>query len=273
MFDQLADLYRALPSHVPAWAAIALGAGGLTVGYLYKRFADRDILKHAKRLVSLAIRYERDADDTYARTRALVEPTQSVPIVELLAAHSTPVDRLKQAISTAAERIRDGFTPVRNPADWAEGEMTAAFRAALEAESQQVADAVLTMPAQPSPWVHPLAVRHNPVPPPVILAPSTPQAAPRHQTLPAPVPSRDAVSRGRLRAAASLGPVQGPRLPGRFADWGPRLLGAPPVGELPPPITPFRMPVPQPRLPHDPRRLAMLAADDTRQWRTRRVAA
>ena len=270
MLDQLINLYRTLPAHTPPWVVIALPAAGFGLGYLYKRYADRDILGHAKRLVAHAIKYERAADDTYARTRALVEPTQSVPTVDLLAASRTPAERLYGAIRTAAERIRDGVTPAPLPQDWAEGEMTAAFRAAEQDEPHQVADAA---PAQPSPWVHPLVVRHNPVPPPVVQAPTAPQTAPRHQVLPAPSPR--AASRGRLRAQAALGPVEGPRLPGRFADWGSRLLGTVPDLELPPPITPFRMPVPRQRtpMPHDPRRLAMLKPDDTRQWRARRVAA
>jgi hypothetical protein len=70
----------------------------------------------------LAVRYEAEADQAYAKTRALTEPTQSVPVIELIPPSRS--QRMHLAVTEAIERItaRDAQLP-----DWADGEMTAAF--------------------------------------------------------------------------------------------------------------------------------------------------
>lgn len=245
-----------IPGEVPVIAAIGLGLVGLGLGIAFGRIGVQDSVDKAKKLMGIAIAYERRADDTYARTRALVEPTQMLPTVQLLAATATPVERLTETAAHVAERLRDMVTRTPVPQDWAEGEMTAAFRAIT-------ADLEEPTPA-PAAWVHPLAPG-RPAAPPIVHAPREIMPAPRRVS--APLPAPDAPTRAHVRRS------EGPGLTGRARLWGGSLLGAVPPLALPPEITPFRMPVPRQRLPHDPRRMAMLADDSTRQWRVKVVDA
>ena len=87
-----------LTEPVPVYATMITGATGLAVGALLARQVARDKIAMARRLHKLAVQYETEADQAYAKTRALTEPTQSVPIIELI-----PPSR-----STADARRGDG---------------------------------------------------------------------------------------------------------------------------------------------------------------------
>lgn len=256
-------LEQIIPGEVPTLAAVGLGVLGLGLGILFDRVSVQGTVDKARKLMEIGIAYERRADRLYAQQRALTEPTQLVPTVELLAATATPAERLRATAGLVADRVRDALTPTRNPADWAPGEMTAMFDKIVEDFD---GGTELTVPATPSPWVHPLAPRAVGTPP-IVYAPREPQAAPRHQTMPMPVPRADTPSRARVRRS------EGPGLTGRIRVWDGTLMGAVPPLELPDFPRPFKMPVPAPRLPHDPRRMAMLADDSTRQWRVKVVDA
>jgi hypothetical protein len=165
------------------------------------------------------------------------------------------VERARELVAVIGERVRDAVTPERNPADWAEGEMTATFRQIVDAEQWEQPDA-LTQPVNPSPWVSPIAAGPAPAlsaPPAVVMAPRGPQTPPRWQDGGTP-PSR-------RRTIQSLAP--------RERGWT-RYLATPEMPAFPEPFQ-VRMPAQRVRLPHDPRRMALLPADDTRQWRTRTV--
>ena len=111
-----------LTEPVPVYATMITGATGLLVGAVLARQVARDKIAMARRLHTLAVRYEAEADQAYAKTRALTEPTQSVPIIELIPPSRS--QRMHDAVTAAIERItaRDEQLP-----DWADGEMTRAF--------------------------------------------------------------------------------------------------------------------------------------------------
>ncbi len=125
-----------LTEQVPVYAAMATGATGLIVGALLAREVARDKLRMARRLMNIAVQYETEADHTYAKTRALTEPTQSVPVIELIPPSRS--QRIHLAVAEAVQRLtaRDEQLP-----DWADGEMTGAF---ARAEREQE-----TVPATP----------------------------------------------------------------------------------------------------------------------------
>jgi hypothetical protein len=111
-----------LTEPVPVYATMVTGATGLVVGALLARQVARDKIAMARRLHTLAVRYEAEADKAYAKTRALTEPTQSVPVIELIPPSRS--QRMHLAVTAAIERLtaRDEQLP-----DWADGEMTRAF--------------------------------------------------------------------------------------------------------------------------------------------------
>ena len=119
-----------LTEPVPVYAAMATGATGLIVGALLARQVARDKIRMARKLHNLAVRYETEADQAYAKTRALTEPTQSVPVIELMPPSRS--QRIHLAVAEAIERLtaRDEQLP-----DWADGEMTAAFARADQEET------------------------------------------------------------------------------------------------------------------------------------------
>jgi hypothetical protein len=248
-----------IPENVNTLAAIGLAAFGLASGVAFGRFSARDTLAAARRLASAGATYFSRAEAARRVVLAVETPTMAMPIVELEAATRTRAEKLRAAATEAVERAREAVKPEPGPRDWAPGEMTEAFRRIVD--DFDPATPELTLPVQPSPWVHPLAVR-GPVPQ-IVHAPRETQPAPRWETRPAPVPRADTPSRARVRRGET------PSLPGRLRAWGGSLLGPVPTlpeMELP---RPFQMPVPRPRLPHDPRRMAMLPADDSRQWRVK----
>lgn len=248
-----------IPENVNTLAAIGLGAFALASGIVFGRASARDTLAAARRLASAGATYFSRAEAARRLVLAVETPTMAMPIVELEAATRTRAERLRAAAAEAVERAREAVKPEPGPRDWAPGEMTEAFRRIVD--DLDPAAPELTLPAQPSPWVHPLAVR-GPVPQ-IVHAPRETQPAPRWETRPAPQPSPDAPSRVRLRRSEDGG------LTGRARAWGGSLLGSVPKLELPAFPRPFQMPVPRQRLPHDPRRMAMLPADDSRQWRVK----
>jgi hypothetical protein len=101
-----------LTEPVPVYATMITGATGLVVGALFARQVARDKIAMARRLHTLAVRYEAEADQAYAKTRALTEPTQSVPVIELIPPSRS--QRMHLAVTEAIERItaRDAQLPM-----------------------------------------------------------------------------------------------------------------------------------------------------------------
>lgn len=260
---------------VPMPVAVGFGLACLGAGAIVTAIIVRDKLATARRLTSRAATLDVRTETILHRVEAITSPTQGMPLVQLVAATRTPAERLSAGWADLAERVRDAIVPTTgHTRDWEPGEMTAAFRRLVddtpdwELPTPTEVALVDGLPANRPPVVHPLRpivpppVR--PQAPPLVRASGEPQPAPRWQDLPAP--PRRAVSRGAMA-------LQGLRARGR--DWRTVLGGMeielPPVMDPPPFPEPFRMPTQ--RLPHDPRRMALLPQDPTRQWRTRRAAA
>ena len=234
---------------VPTPVAAAVGLFGLGAGLWWMRVRTADLRQAAIRTASAASTYWVRAEKARTYIHAIETPTQQVDVTELRRAHASRAERAREVVAVIGERVRDAVTPVRNPDDWAEGEMTKTFRKIMDAEQWE-------QPADASPWVSPIASgpAPAPTPPPAIVhAPRGPQTPPRWQDGGTPPPQR--------RTKRGLTP--------RDREW--TFLGRVPDLELPEFPRPFRMPTPQQRLPHDPRRMAQLPADETRQWRTRTV--
>jgi hypothetical protein len=246
-------------------APAALGLIGLATGVWWGRASVRDQLASARRLAASTAAYFVRAESARSYIKAIETPTMAIDVTELRAATATRRERLAEWAHEIAERAREAARPAPAPRDWEPGEMTAAFRRIVE-DFDNDPFAEVTLPAQASPWVHPLAVRHDATQPPIAVAPRE-LPAPRWETRPAPALRPDTPSRARARRS------EAPGLTGRMRAWGGTLLGpVPTLPDLKLP-EPFRMPAPRQRLPHDPRRLAMLAADPTRAFRTRTVGA
>lgn len=240
---------------VPTPVAAGLGLVGLAAGLIWMRAAAADKFSKAKEYMRISVRYGRAGDEALARVRAVDTPTQQIDVSELRAAYATPIERLRHWGRDTGERLAEAIAPAQAEPDWEEGEMTAAFRRVVDAEGWQQPGA-FTAPAEASPWVSPIASgpAPAPTPPPAIVhAPRGPQTPPRWQDGGTRPPQR--------RAARGLTP--------RDREW--TFMGRVPSLELPEFPRPFQMPTPQQRLPHDPRRMAQLPADETRQWRTRTV--
>jgi hypothetical protein len=240
-----------IPTNVPTPVALGIGLFGLASGLAYMRHAARDTYAAARRLTSAASTYWVRAETARNYIKAIDTPTTALPLVQLEAATATRRERLVSWARELVERSSEAVTPEPGQPDWEEGEMTAAFRAIVEGdtwtftqEPVNMTPEALSGPTRPTPV--------PPPPPPVVMAPRGVQTAPRWQRRPAP----DAPLRQR--------PEQDPRQ----RNW---LMGQVPRLELPEYPRSLRMPT-QRRLPNDPRRLAMLPQDDTRQFRTQVVA-
>jgi hypothetical protein len=125
-----------ISQYMPAIVATGAGLVGLAIGATFATATARDKLRMARRLMKIAVQYEAEADRTYAKIRALTEPTQSVPTVDLFP--PTLGRRVRSAMAEAIERLTTRDEPL---ADWADGEMTQAFQRARQEEN--------TVPATP----------------------------------------------------------------------------------------------------------------------------
>lgn len=236
----------------------AYGLAALVAGIWFGRRSAKDALESARRSASAAATYWARAESARTYVKAIETPTMQVDVTELRRAHASPVERARAVVTVIGERVRDAVTPERNPADWAEGEMTATFRRIMDAEQWEQPDA-LTQPVNPSPWVSPIAAGPAPAPsapPAIVHAPRGPQTPPRWQDGGTPPP------RSRARTTIqSLAP--------RERGWT-RYLATP---ELPPFPEPFQIRMPRQRVRPTPAMLAKLPADPTREFRTRTVEA
>jgi len=251
MYDLLSNIASAT---VPAPVAAGVGLFGLAAGLWWMRAAARDQRAAAVRTASAASTYWVRAETTHSYIRAIETPTQQIDMTELRAATATRRERLADWAHDLVERTTQRHD---TPADWAEGEMTAAFRAIVDGNDWERADE-LTLPAKASPWASPIAAGPAPAPsapPAIVHAPRGPQAPPRWVDGGTPP-----VRRSPRHA-----------LPARERDWS--LMGPVPRLELPEFPAPFRSSVPSQHRGPDPRVMARLPHDETRQFRTRVVAA
>lgn len=249
MYDLLSNIASGT---VPTPVAAGIGLFGLGAGLLWMRGAIRDQRAAAVRTAAAASTYWVRAETAHSYVRAIETPTQQVDVTELRAAHATRRERLAQWAHDLVERTAQKH---EMPQDWAEGEMTAAFRAIVDGNSWDRADE-LTLPAKPSPWASPLAAQPAPAPsapPAIVHAPRGSQTPPRWVDGGTPPPA----SRRRT-TIQSLTP--------RERSWTSYLA----TPELPPFPEPFRLPLPSQRRP-TPALMARLPQDPTRVWRTRTV--
>jgi hypothetical protein len=240
---------------VPTPVAAAVGLFGLGAGLLWMRAAQRDTRRAAIRTASAASTYWVRAEAAHNYVRAIETPTQQIDVTELRAALATPAERLRARVADLADQVREAILPAPAEPDWAEGEMTAAFRAIVDANEWETPGA-FTKPGNPSPWVSPIAAGPAPAPsapPELVAAPRGPQTPPRWQdggTLP---PSR------RRTTIQSLAP--------RERSWTSYLA----TPELPPFPEPFQIRMPAQRRTPTPALMARLPEDPTRVWRTRKA--
>jgi hypothetical protein len=113
-------------TQIPTAAAMGVGAAGLVAGATFAVLTVRDKLSKARKLMAIAIRYESEADRTYAKIRALTDPTCSVPLVELFP--PTRVQQVRRAVAEAFERAtwRNEKATEWSPG-WADGELRRAI--------------------------------------------------------------------------------------------------------------------------------------------------
>lgn len=137
-------MYSFMQTPVPVIAAMGVGAAGLLAGIAFTAAATRHKLRVARQLVNAALRCEIEARRTYTNVRALTEPTQSVPVIELFP--PSRVRQLRDAVADAVERYttRDEKLP-----DWADGELTATFARIAQEEAEQATP--YGNPGQPGP--------------------------------------------------------------------------------------------------------------------------
>jgi len=130
-------------SQIPIAAAMGVGAAGLVAGATFAVLTVRDKLSKARKLMAIAIRYESEADRTYAKIRALTDPTRSVPVVELFP--PTLVQQVRRAVAEAFERAT-WRAEKPEATGWAHGELRRIIDET--AETPHVAEPAPT-PAEP----------------------------------------------------------------------------------------------------------------------------
>jgi len=243
---------------VPTPVAAGVGLFGLGAGLWWMRAAMRELRAAAIRTAAAASTYWVRADGARSYIKAIETPTQQIDVTELRAALADRPARVR--LAELAEQVREAITPLPGPADWEEGEMTAAFRKIVDGNNWDQPGA-FTAPGDtvgtvnPSPWAPPLTATPAPAlsdPPAIVHAPRGPQTPPRWMDGGTPPPP----SRRRT-TIQSLAP--------RERAWTSYLA----VPQLPPFPEPFRMPT-QRRRP-TPALMARLPQDPTRAWRTRTV--
>jgi hypothetical protein len=132
-------MHGILHTPIPTLAAMGVGAVGLIAGATLTAFTVRDKLNKARKLMAIAIRYESEADQTYAKIRALTDPTQSVPVVALFP--PTRVQQVRRAVAEAFER-----------ATWRNEKATGWSQGWADGELRQVIDQTAVTP--PSGFPH-----------------------------------------------------------------------------------------------------------------------
>jgi hypothetical protein len=242
-----------IPESVPTVAALALAAGGLAAGVAFGRISVRDQLRQVRRLLPTVMTYARKGDEAYAAARAITSPTVAVPVAELLADSRSPRERFRDSWRNGIERARRLADDLRPEPEHIGA--TAEDGLGLQALAAPVADTTpAPAPAAPAddpsdtiifqrliadfygsdPGVLTMPAQQSPWQQPEIKhAPRGPQQAPKWEVRPAPP-----------RRRQSLLGLVAPTVPGQRT-----------------------------RLPHDPRRLAMLDNDPTRAFRTKVVSA
>lgn len=249
------QLFDMIPSTIPTPIALGLGAVGLAAGLTWMRAATRDRLAQAREYMRLSVRYGTRGDTALAKIRAIDTPTMAVPTIQLQQATETIAEAARRRVAELYDQVHEAVRPTPAQPDWAEGEMTAAFRRIVDGNEWEKAD-THTQPGNPSPW----APEPPALPAPAPSAPPRALAAPRGPQTPPRWSDGGTVPVRRTRIA---------QLSPRERDWS--LFGRMPQLALPAFPEPFRMPTQ--RVKADPRVLAHLPADPTRQWRTRTVQA
>lgn len=251
-------MFEQLPN-VPVLLSAGTTLVSLGVGIWFGRASASDRLAAAQRMASATSVYAVRAESARSYIKAIETPTQMVPVVELVAATETRAERLKRWAHELVERTQEAVTPEATPPDWAEGEMTAAFRAIVDGNEWGPVEAL----PQPS-RAHELPVPALSAPPPLRMAPRGPQTPPRWQDGGTPPTRRRDVQtvspRDREWAAYRRRTLDAPLMP----DAGPI-----PLPEFPRAYGA----IPAQRHSVTPLVLANLPADDTRQFRVKQVAA
>lgn len=251
-------MFEYLPN-VPVLLSAGTTLVGIGIGIWYGRASASDRLAAAQRLASATSVYAVRAEAARSYIKAIDTPTMMVPLVELTQATETRRERLARWAHELVERTQEAVTPEPGQPDWHEGEMTLAFRAIVEGNDWEIAEA------------SPRALRAHELPtpplsdaPPLRMAPRGPQTPPRWRDGGTPPTRRRDVQ-----------PV-GPR-DREWAAYRRRTLDAPMMqdtGPIPLPSFPRAYgAIPAQRASVTPLALANLPADDTRQYRVKRVDA
>lgn len=245
-----------IPESVPTVAALAIAAGGLAAGVAFGRISVRDQLRQIRRLLPVVLNYERRADEAYAKARAIESPTMAVPALELLADGRGPRERFRDSFNRGIERARRFAADLRPEPEHVGATVETGLGLELLADTP-VPDAMAALRA-PEPAA-PAAADGDTIIFQRLIADFYGDA-PGALTLPAqPTPW----AQPEIKHA--------PRGPQKAPKWEKRpaparrgsLLG----------LTVPTVPGQRTRLPHDPRRLAMLDSDPTRAYRTKVVSA
>jgi hypothetical protein len=239
-----------IPESVPTLAALTIAAGGLAAGVAFGRISVRDQLRQIRRLLPTVMTYARKGDEAYAKARAIQSPTVAVPTVELLADGRGPRERFRDSLNRGMERARQLAADLRPEPEHVGA--TAEDGLGLQPLAAPVAD---TAPALAAP----VADEGDTI---------------IFQRLIADFYGNDP---GVLTAPAQASPWQQPEV--KRAPRGPQKAPKWEVRPAPPRrgsllgLTAPTVPGQRTRLPHDPRRMAMLDNDPTRAFRTKVVSA
>lgn len=246
-----------IPDSVPTVAALAIAASGVAAGVVFGRISVRDQLRQVRRLLPTVMTYARKGDEAYAKARAITSPTMAVPAVELLADGRGPRERFRASWQNGIERARRFAADLRPEPEHVGA--TAEDGLGLQALAAPVADtAPAPLPAAPA---APAAPADDPSDTIIFqrLIADFYGADPGVLTMPAqPSPWQQPEVKHSPR-----GPQKAPKWETRPAPPRRSLLG----------LTVPTVPGQRTRLPHDPRRMAMLDNDPTRAFRTKVVSA
>lgn len=134
----MSHILHILHTPVPTPVAMGIGAAGLVAGAALAVLVVRDQLAKARRLMKIDISYKRAADETYAKIRALTDPTCAVPVVQLFP--PTRIDQVRSLVAAAAERIT--WRNTQTPTKWADGELPAIIAKLDEQEESETVPAI-----------------------------------------------------------------------------------------------------------------------------------
>lgn len=227
-----------MPDSVPTLAALALGAAGLAAGIAFGRISVREQLRQVKSLLPTVMNYARKGDEAYALARAIESPTMAVSALELLAP-AGPRERFAASWHNGIERARQFAADLRPDS----GHIGATAEHGLGLSDTPPVAELVTAPAD------------NPGDTAIFAALVSEFYGDSAYTLPA-------------RPSPWVQPQikHAPRGPQAAPKWEHRPAPAR-RGSL------LELSAPAQRLPHDPRRMAMLDPDDSRWMRVRQVSS